>query len=127
MGFVVTIRRSGASSSPNAPIVTHRTNRNLTSKINDLEEDSTQYATMRVSPWRPLFGLIDRCLHATRIDLDVGGRIQCAPVPANVRDRPMTSAVSQFKLARSIVEWYAINLVEPTQSQQQRHDKHRLC
>jgi hypothetical protein len=107
MGFVVTIRRSGASSSPNAPIVTHRTNRNLTSKINDLEEDSTQYAT--------------------RIDLDVGGRIQCAPVPANVRDRPMTSAVSQFKLARSIVEWYAINLVEPTQSQQQRHDKHRLC
>jgi hypothetical protein len=80
-------------------------NRNLTSKINDLEEDSTQYATMRVSPWRPLFGLIDSCLHANRIDLDVGGRIQCAPVPANVRDRPMTSAVSQFKLARSIVEW----------------------
>jgi hypothetical protein len=80
-------------------------NRNLTSKINDIEEDSTQYATMRVSPWRPLFGRVDSCLHANRIDLDVGGRIQCAPVPANVRDRPMTSAVSQFKLARSIVEW----------------------
>jgi hypothetical protein len=74
MGFVVTIRRSGASSSPNAPIVTHRMNRNLTSKISDLEEDSTQDATMRVSPWRPLFGLIDSCLHANRIDLDVGGR-----------------------------------------------------